>query len=113
MIGFIQKLLQLALIVGIVYLLINPAILPSQFQPIGYRAQRIMIGETVSWASFSSTWQGRWEWLTRVVPPLAQLGKGFIAEPPTITADSIMDFFHSTFFAQPAQKWESIKQQVK
>jgi hypothetical protein len=112
MVELIQKLLQLAVIIGLIYVIVKPSVLPTNLQPIGYSAQRWIFGSEVSLVSAQATWQSRWMWLTTYIPPLAGWSKTLFSAPPQITSDGILQWFNTILWKQPAAKLEIIKQNL-
>jgi hypothetical protein len=109
MIPLIQKILQAALILGILYVIYNPAILPERVRPLGYGVQRWSFGNEVTLESAKATWQARWTWLTTYVPPLADASKKYLSAPAPITPESVLTWFNVIFWQQPQAKLELIK----
>lgn len=112
MIGSIQRLLQLAVILALAYVIWKPAVLPAVIQPFGYSAQKWMFGNEVSLPSLQATWQGRWTWLTTYIPPLAGWSKTLFSAPQPITSDSVLQWFNTIMWKQPVEKLEIIKQNL-
>lgn len=112
MIGVIQKLLQLAVILGLAYVIWKPAVLPVAVQPMGYSVQHWMFGDEVSLPSLQATWRDRWVWLTTYIPPLAGWTKTLFSTPPPVTAEGVLQWFNTIFWKQPTTKFEMIKQNL-
>jgi hypothetical protein len=112
MIRLIQRLLQLAVIGGLIYVIVKPAVLPTKFQSVGYATQRWLFGSEVSLASAQNTWRERWIWLSTYFPPLANWTTSLFSAPPAITSDGVLQWFNTIMWKQPAAKLEMIKQNL-
>ncbi len=109
MIGVIQRLLQLIVIAGIAFAVWKPDMLPQQVQPLAKSLQQAIVGKDATWESFSTTWRDRWQIAGNYVPALRGWAQAIPSSPPTITAQSVVDFTIQTLFIEPTRKWESIK----
>lgn len=109
MIGVIQRLLQLLVVVGVVFAIWKPNMIPQPIQPYAISLQRLVVGNDATWESFSTTWRTRWLIAGQYIPALRGWAQAIPASPPTITAQSVVDFTIQTLFIEPVKKWEIIK----
>ncbi len=109
MIGVIQRLLQLLVVAGIAFAVWKPDFLPEPIRPYAYSLQQFVVGKDISWESFSSTWRERWQIAGQYIPALRGWAQAIPSSPPTITAQSVVDFTIQTLFIEPSKKWEMIK----
>lgn len=112
MIGAIQKILQLMVIAGLVFVVARPAVLPEPARTMAQNVHVFMVGETDTWQSFQETWQQRLEQLGAVVPWFKKAATSIPKEPPQITADGILTLFNMIVIDQPMNKFESIKENL-
>jgi hypothetical protein len=112
MVSLIQRLLQLAVLVAIVYFIVNPQVLPQPAQSIAFGAQRFVFGNEVSLPSFMATWQEKWRYITTTIPVIGSWSKALAPEPTEITADTVMRIIIQTILVDPVNKWNNIKKQA-
>ena len=109
MIGIIQRLLQLLVIAVVVFAVWKPNMLPQPIQPLATSLQHLVVGNDATWESFSTIWRERWQMAGQYTPALRGWAQAIPSSPPTITAQSVVDFTIQTLFIEPVKKWESIK----
>lgn len=112
MLGFLKRLIQILLIGGLLVGIIYADSVPEPARPVAKRAQSWLIGADVSFPGFWQSWHNRFGSIGQLVPAVAQTIQHIPAEPPTITADSVLNAIVNTLFTQPAVKWEQIKHQL-
>ncbi len=109
MIGLIQRLLQVALLGVLVFAIVQPAVMPAPVRGAATAFSYFMVGNEVSWQSFTSTWKARWQWMGTYIPPMARLAQGVPSEPPALTIETLMNVMGNVFLTEPAKKWDYIK----
>lgn len=112
MIGVLQRLIQLLVMGGLIFVIAKPSVLPEPTRSLAQNVHVWMMGETDSWESFQSTWKLRLEQIGSLIPWFKQLATSIPKDPPQITADGILNLFSKIVIVKPIQKFETIKDDI-
>jgi hypothetical protein len=112
MIVVIQRLLQLLVLAGLVFVIAKPGVLPEPARTMADNVHVWIMGESDTWESFQITWRQRFEAAGSLIPWFKTVATTIPPEPPQITADGVLDVFNTIIITRPLTKFESMKQDL-
>lgn len=112
MVELIQRILQLLVIAGLVFIIARPTVLPEPGRSMAENVHVFVMGEADTWQSFQATWKPRFEQLGSLIPWFKKVATTIPPEPPQITADGILNLFNKIIITQPMRKFDTIKQDL-